>query len=67
MHVLAQLGDEGQSLGDQQVLSQWLEEIAFITNQLSYVLSYQDGFPYPEFTLFLSNVKYRLPIDFAVT
>lgn len=35
VHVFAQLRDFVQSLGDEQVLSQGLREIAFITNQLA--------------------------------
>ena len=36
MHLLAQLGDEAQSVGDQQLLGEWLREITFVSKEFAH-------------------------------
>jgi hypothetical protein len=43
VHLFAQLGDQVQSLGDQQVLGQWLREIAFVAKKLAHQAFHQLG------------------------
>ena len=43
MHLLAQLGDELKPLGDQQLLGQWLGEIAFVAKELTHETCGQFG------------------------
>lgn len=35
VHLFTQLGDEVQTVGDQQLLGEWLREIAFIAKELA--------------------------------